>query len=117
MQPDARSQLTVTAAPAATAVVRLSLPCMGGTLAVSYVPDRLVLDDTSLAAYASLLSADQPEALVARISADIANELVPKWHRISFSRVREGVTHVVTVEDRQPGWTHPILAAAAEFGS
>lgn len=79
-------------------------------LALSYVPDKLVLTRAGFDAYAAARTAaplTTPEAIAADIAADIANELVPKWLRVTVNSQAGGiVNHSVTVEDRQPGWDH-----------
>jgi 7-cyano-7-deazaguanine reductase len=79
-------------------------------VALSYVPDQLVLTrvgfDTYVAARAEQAEAT-PEVLAAMVAADVANEVVPKWLRVTVNRQSGGViNHSVTVEDRQPGWDH-----------
>ena len=88
------------------------------SLTVSYVADRFLLTRDGFAAYAKARTAAMPwdtalESLAALVADDLANELVPKWLRVSF--VQEGAQdgaprHAVVVEDRQPGWDHPSLA-------
>ena len=79
-------------------------------LAVSYVPDQGVLTRASFDAYVAARAAqaeDSPEALAAAIAGDLANEVVPKWLRVTVNRQSGGVVnHSVTVEERQPGWDH-----------
>jgi 7-cyano-7-deazaguanine reductase len=85
--------------------------CAGTTLTVQYVPDRLVLTRAGFEAYAAAQReqpATTPEALAAVVADDVANELVPKWLRVTVA-VAGAVSHSVTVEDRQPGWDHPSL--------
>lgn len=84
-------------------------------LTVSYAADRLVLTRPGFEAYAkaraAMLRDEAPlERLAARVADDLANELVPKWLRVSLSQSAAGASrHSVTVEDRQPGWDHPAL--------
>lgn len=108
-----RQLLEVASAPVAGVMTLVSLTSAldgGLALAVSYVPDQLVLTRAGFDAYARALSsapANTPEALAALVAADIANELVPKWLRVTVNRSAGGVVnHSVTVEDRQPGWDH-----------
>ena len=85
----------------------------GLALTVQYVADRLVLTREGFAAYARARTSAMPwdtpiESLATLVADDLANELVPKWMRVSF--VQEGTPrHSVTVEDRQPGWDHAVL--------
>jgi len=79
-------------------------------LAITYVPDQVVLTRAGFDAYVRVLGsapATTHEALAALVAGDIANELVPKWLRVTVNRQQNGVVnHSVTVEDRQPGWDH-----------
>ena len=87
----------------------------GLSLTVSYVADRLLLTRDGFAAYARARTAAMPwdtplESLASLVADDIANELVPKWLRVTFLQETPGAPrHVVSVEDRQPGWDHPSL--------
>ncbi|TAL00998.1 MAG: hypothetical protein EPO08_11785 [Rhodospirillaceae bacterium] len=97
-------------------LVTLSAPLgTAAHLTLAYVPDRLVLTRDGFAAYATGQAGQtlSPEALAAVVADDVANELVPKWQRVTVAIVTDGVTHTVVVEDRQPGWEHPSLLTAA----
>ena len=76
------------------------------------MPDRDVLDRASLASYLKAMPATSPEPSVATIAEDIANELVPKWYRVSLTLTRDGLSQTIAIEDRQPDWTHPSLLSA-----
>jgi hypothetical protein len=82
-------------------------------LAISYVPDQLVLTRAGFDAYVSALAIGalpMPEALAAMVASDVANELVPRWLRVTVNSQSGGVVnHSVTVEERQPGWDQPSL--------
>lgn len=98
-------------APGLTTVASLTASLDPSTaIALSYVPDQLILTRSGFDDYiaARAQQADRtPEALAALVAADVANELVPKWLRITVNRSAGGVVnHSVTVEDRQPGWDH-----------
>jgi hypothetical protein len=98
-------------APGLVSIVTLSAALNNSmALALSYVPDKLVLTRSGFDAYASARNAapfTTPEAIAADIAADISNELVPKWLRVTVNSQSGGiVNHSVTVEDRQPGWDH-----------
>src|SRR4051812_40334520 len=101
-----RQLLEVAPAPVAGVMTIVSLSGTleaGLALAVSYVPDQLVLTRGGFDTYTRALSsapANTPEALAALVAADIANELVPKWLRVTVNRQMNGVVnHSVTVED------------------
>ncbi len=111
-----RHLLTTTAAPAAGLMTIASLTASldpSTAIALSYVPDQLVLARSGFDAYVAARAqhADTtPEALANSIAADVANELVPRWLRVTVNRSAGGiVNHSVTVEDRQPGWDHTAL--------
>jgi hypothetical protein len=98
-------------APGLVSIVTLSAQLNNTmALAVSYVPDQLVLTRTGFDAYAAARNKapfTTPEAIAADIAADVSNELVPKWLRVTVNSQSGGVVnHSVTVEDRQPGWDH-----------
>ncbi len=100
-----------TPAPGLMSIITLSATMNNSmALAISYVPDKLVLTRVGFDAYAAARTAapmTTPEAIAADIAADIANELVPKWLRVTVNSQTGGiVNHSVTVEDRQPGWDH-----------
>ena len=121
----ARRALLTTAAnpdPRADFLVMLSVvarPALGEiSLTVRYVPDKLVLEPASLAAYGSAVDGvawRDLESLAVAIRDDIANELVPRWLQTVAARRGEtgadvGTTdHQVLLEDRQPGWDNPAL--------
>jgi hypothetical protein len=109
-----RSRLKLEPAPfgAAPTLVQFSLAYLRGTLVIAYVPDRDVLVRDSLPGYLAALTPGPPEQAVRAIADDIANELVPKWYRVSLGVTADGITHMVTIEDRQPGWDHPSLLRA-----
>lgn len=87
----------------------------GLSLALSYVADRHLLTRDGFAAYAKARTAAMPwdtplESLAALMADDLANELVPKWLRVTLVQETQGAPrHTVVVEDRQPGWDHPTL--------
>lgn len=108
-----RHLLTTAPAPASGLMSIVTLSTSLNTtmaLALSYVPDQVVLTRAGFDAYAAARKAaplTTPEAIAADIAADIANELVPKWMRVTVNSQSGGVVnHSVTVEDRQPGWDH-----------
>ncbi|MBX7199763.1 MAG: hypothetical protein K1X51_10330 [Rhodospirillaceae bacterium] len=92
------------------------------SLTVSYVADRSIVTRDGFTAYARARTAAMPwdtplESLAALVADDIANELVPKWLRVTFVQETPGTPrHTVSVEDRQPGWDHPTLLKMLENG-
>lgn len=90
------------------------------SLTVSYVADRSIITRDGFTAYSRARTAAMPwdtplESLAALVVDDIANELVPKWLRVTFIHETPGAPrHVVSAEDRQPGWDHPTLLKALE---
>ena len=105
---------TAIAPLAAVSTLTLALD-NGLSLALSYVADRHLLTRDGFAAYAKARTAAMPwdtalETLAALVADDLANELVPKWLRVTLAQETQGAPHhSVVVEDRQPGWDHPTL--------
>ena len=86
----------------------------GRSVAVEYVPDRLVLAAPAFAAYLAALEAvswPSLEAVVTAVLDDFNNQLVPRWVRVCGRFEGNGVRHHATVNDRQPGWDNPGLIA------
>jgi 7-cyano-7-deazaguanine reductase len=116
MRPRLQTTPTPTPSRMATLVTFSARLASGVKLTIAYVPDRLVLTRGSFTAYAAGL-ADQtgsPEALAAAVAEDVANEVVPKWQRVTLAITVDGVIHTIVAEDRQPGWEHPSLLTAAD---
>ncbi len=111
---DAQIRLATRPAPfgAAPTVVTFTTPFNGGVLAISYVPDRDLLVAEALSSYLRGVATRPAEQAVATIAADIANELVPRWHRVTLTTVIDAITQTIAIEDRQPGWDHPSLLTA-----
>ncbi len=112
-----------TAPSALMSVTTLALDLdQGLSLKVSYVADRSLVTRDGFTAYARARTAARPwdtplESLTALVADDLANELVPKWLRVTFAQENPGGSrHVVSTEDRQPGWDHPTLLQALESG-
>lgn len=110
-----------TAPSALMCVTTLSSPLDNAlSLTVNYVADRFLLTRDGFAAYARARTSAMPwdtplESLAGLVADDLANELVPKWLRVTFVQETPGAPrHVVSVEDRQPGWDHPTLLKALE---
>ena len=90
-----------------------TLTC-GTRLVVDYVPDRLVLAPTAVAALLAVLDAGPwpaLESLVVAVLDDLNNELVPRWVQVTAHRRQGTIRHHVTAEDRQPDWDNPGLLA------
>jgi 7-cyano-7-deazaguanine reductase len=113
-EPDTRVRLTTRPAAFGTAptVVSFAAPFRGGRLTIAYVPDRDLLTLENMAPYLRGIAASTSEAAVTAVAEDVANELVPRWYRVSFVVTVDAITHTVVVEDRQPGWDHPTLLTA-----
>ena len=108
-----RQLLATTPAPLASHAVATTFTAKLGdvNLRLQYVPDRVLLTGAGFEAYVAARAAtpsDSLEALTALIADDVANELVPKWARVTLTRTG-AVTQSVVAEDRQPGWNHPTL--------
>lgn len=105
---------TAPAAPMSVTTLTLALD-NNLSLTVSYVADRSLVTRDGFTAYARARTAAMPwdtplESLTALVADDLANELVPKWLRVTFvQETQGGPRHVVSAEDRQPGWDHPVL--------
>ena len=95
-------------------LVTLRAPLANGRVVLAYVPDRLTLERASFLAFLTVLTAADAEPLAAHIADAVANELVPRWHRVTVHADTAGLTESVTIEDRQPGWDHPSLLSAAQ---
>ena len=109
----ARQLLATTPAPLTPhAVVTTFAAKLGDVeLKLQYVPDRVLLTRAGFEAYVfarSNTQIDSLEAFAAVVADDVANELVPKWSRVTLAR-GGSVTQSVVAEDRQPGWNHPTL--------
>jgi hypothetical protein len=87
-------------------------------LKLQYGPDRVLLTHAGFEAYVTARATTQSEsmeALTGVVAGDIANELVPKWSRVTLTR-KGAVTQSVVAEDRQPGWNHPTLLSSVLNG-
>lgn len=84
------------------------------TLALRYVPDRLILDPNSFTSYVRALGeAAWPslEHLAAAVAEDVANELVARWAQVAVTAdpTADGFGHAILVEDRNPRWDNKAL--------
>lgn len=84
-----------------------------GNVALSYVPDRLIVTEKSWGDYLCALGNarwDTLEEMALQLLNDVNNEIVPRWLRVrgsviaDISDLSEKVTHVVVVDDHQPLW-------------
>ena len=89
-------------------------------IALSYVPDKLIIEPAAFGRYLEALRAKRGslEEVAVTILNDINNEVVPRWVQVSAA-APEGadagrVEHGVTVEDRQPRWDNPALLSRLE---
>jgi 7-cyano-7-deazaguanine reductase len=85
-------------------------------LALRYVPDRLVINPASLGGYLRKLdelSLTTLESIATTILDDINNEIVARWVQVRLTSpddLHSGIqSHVVILEDRQPGWNNQEL--------
>lgn len=84
------------------------------SIRLRYVPDKLLIDGASFAAYLAFLDGNGPAAPehVALILLDeMNNEIVPRWIQIAVTGDEDGgkissgtPSETVIVEDRQPNW-------------
>ena len=85
---------------------------------VTYVPDALLLDVSSLHYYLRTLShspAITPEQSGKTLLEDANNELVPRWIRITLISRPEGEkvgSYRCLFQDSQPNWSNSELTAA-----
>ncbi len=109
----ARRLLATTPTPLAPHAIMTTFTATLGDVnfKLQYVPDRVLLTNAGFEAYATARGAtpvESLEALASLVADDVANELVPKWSRVTLTRAGN-VTQSVVAEDRQPGWNHPTL--------
>lgn len=99
--------------PALDYIVTLTASLHDGSgVEIRFVPDTQVLDAGCLPAYLAELPAAGPEARAALVLGDMANELLPRWLRVTLSAAGPaGVRHVVVMEERQPRWDNAALLA------
>ena len=86
----------------------------GYDLHLRYVPDKLLIEPSSLGEYLAAMSsgdADHPETLALALLDDINNDIVPRWVQIVVQSVAGGPAPAETVilEDRQPNWDNPAI--------
>ena len=93
------------------------------TIALRYVPDKLILDPAAFGRYLEALKGPQwgsLEEVAVIILNDINNEVVARWVQVSASApdgAHAGVAeHGVLVEDRQPRWDNPALLSRLRRG-
>lgn len=86
------------------------------SVAIRYVPDRYVVTPESFEAYLKTLEAlrwDSLEEVAVAVAKDISNELLTRWTQANLRSgdpdSDQGLTHDVTIEDRQPGWRNDDL--------
>lgn len=118
--PERRHHLGAVASPAPGRdyLVALQAAMAGGRdVAVSYVPDRCVVEPASFARYLSAIEGlpwASLEHLGAAMLDDLANVLVPRWARVELSmRSADGLRHRVRLEERQPHWRNDPLVSGA----
>lgn len=86
------------------------------SVALRYVPDRLILEAASFARYLEAMAAlDIPtlEELSVTIIDDVNNEVVVRWVQVVVSTTSPAAAgiegHSILVEDRQPKWDNKAL--------
>lgn len=101
-------------------VLKGSIAWHGGAVALSFIPDRLILTEESWGDYLCALGNapwDTLEEIALQILNDVNNEIVPRWLRVRCSVMAEisdlsgKMTHVVVVDDHQPLWDNFALIA------
>ncbi len=100
--------------PSTDYVVTLEGALGDATVALAYVPDRLVAERAALAGYLVALTAlswPSLESLGTALRDDINDVLVPRWLRVTLRRQQDGLIHSLRLEDRQPRWTNDRLLA------
>lgn len=88
------------------------LAASGGRVNLRYVPDKLLVDERSLADFLASLAkagAGAPEVTALAILDELNNEIVPRWVQIAVSGGGGQPAQTVIVEDRQPNWENPGL--------
>jgi len=76
------------------------------SIRLRYVPDKLLIDGASFAAYLAFLDGDgpaAPEQVALTLLDEMNNEIVPRWVQIAVTGGADGGETVI-VEDRQPNW-------------
>lgn len=83
---------------------------------INYVPDRQILEATSLSVYFDTVGAEtfpSAENIGILLLDDFNNELVPRWVQITVSQKfnTDGLTqlHESRFQDSQPNWSNPQL--------
>lgn len=92
-------------------------------LTLRYVPDRLILEEKSFAAYLDALAETRWPTLEAATTAvldDLNNELVARWVQLTVTAEtaegRSATEHAVYLEDRQPSWDNEALLSRLKRG-
>ena len=81
------------------------------TVTLRYVPDRVVLAAAAFQAYLDAVGDGvSREEMAVTLLEDINNEVVPRWVHVTVATDAGGddgvLSHRVTAEDRQPGWSN-----------
>lgn len=85
----------------------------GLRVSLRYVPDKLLIDDQSLAVFFASLARPEPtapESVALAILDELNNEIVPRWVQIAVAGGNGAggqPSQTVIVEDRQPNWENP----------
>ena len=87
------------------------------TIQIYYVPDQVILDETSLSTYLKSIGAEvfpSSEHAGIMVLNDFNNELIPRWLQITLSQPFNidgyAQIHEIRYQDRQPNWRNsPLL--------
>ncbi len=87
----------------------ISLNGQDFALILRYIPDRMLLEHESVAAYLKNSIAprqDQIETLVHDILEDIMNLIIPRWLEVNLKQISNKAGHriSITIEESQPNW-------------
>ncbi len=119
-----RARLTTSANPnrrhdyVVTLSAGLRLPALAPAVSATlrYVPDKLVLQSTALAAYFAAIEEARwqtLEAVATAVLGDLNNELIPRWVHVHLaaSGADGDERHDIDIEDHQPNWINQGLMA------
>ncbi len=106
------------------------IPVLSGTIdyskfievTVHYVPDRLILDDSSITEYFNYYQDKMPnqiEELGINLLGDFNNELVPRWIKlfISIQDSKKNSIKELSFFDSQPNWKNYNLLSSIPNGT
>ena len=98
-------------------------PIKSIAIRICYVPDRLILEETSLPIYLDGIRTEKfsnKEQAGITLLNDLNNELVPRWLRVTLTSMNEihGYPHTYEVcfQDSQPNWNNSKLLSGYQQG-